>query len=94
ERISLRDTRAIIKAVLEGALDDEPTITLPIFNLAVPQHIPGVDTAILDPRNSYDKQEDWSAKANHLAGLFIDNFVKFTNTSAGKALVEAGPKIS
>jgi len=94
ERISLRDTRAIIKAALEGALDDEPTITLPIFNLAVPQHIPGVDTAILDPRNSYDKQEDWSAKANHLAGLFIDNFVKFTNTSAGKALVEAGPKIS
>jgi phosphoenolpyruvate carboxykinase (ATP) len=94
ERISLRDTRAIIKAVLEGELDDEPTITLPIFNLAMPQQIPGVNTAILDPRNSYDKQEDWTSKADHLAGLFIDNFVKFTNTPAGKALVEAGPKTS
>ena len=94
ERISLKDTRAIIKAVLEGALDGESTTSLPIFNLAMPQHVPGVDTSILDPRNSYDDVEQWQDKANDLAKLFISNFEKFTNTPAGSALVAAGPVIS
>lgn len=94
ERISLKDTRAIIKAVLEGALDDENTTTLPIFNLAMPQHVPGVNTAILDPRNSYQKVEQWKDKATDLAELFISNFEKFTNTPAGAALVNAGPVLT
>jgi phosphoenolpyruvate carboxykinase (ATP) len=94
ERISLKDTRAIIKAVLEGALDGESTTTLPVFNLAMPQHVPGVDTAIIDPRNSYDDVEQWQDKANSLAELFIGNFEKFTDTPAGKALTAAGPVIT
>jgi phosphoenolpyruvate carboxykinase (ATP) len=94
ERISLKDTRTIISAVLEGALDGQSTTTLPIFNLAIPQHIAGVDTAILDPRNSYDDVGQWQEKANTLAELFTSNFEKFTNTPAGKALVSAGPDIA
>ena len=94
ERISLKDTRTIISAVLDGDLDGQSTTTLPVFNLAMPQHIAGVDTAILDPRNSYDDVGQWQEKANSLAELFTRNFEKFTNTPAGKALLAAGPVIS
>jgi phosphoenolpyruvate carboxykinase (ATP) len=90
-RISIKATRAIIDSILDGSLDNAEVATLPIFNLAVPQALPGVDAAILDPRNSYGDVADWQAKAKRLAGLFIDNFVQYTDTDSGKALVSAGP---
>ncbi|MGC6411383.1 MAG: phosphoenolpyruvate carboxykinase (ATP) [Candidatus Puniceispirillaceae bacterium] len=91
-RISLANTRAIIDAILSGELDGAPTHTLPLFNLKMPTAISGIDAAILDPRSSYENQDDWQERAQDLAGLFIDNFAKFTDMPAGKALVSAGPQ--
>lgn len=91
KRISLKNTRAIIDAILNGTIDDVETFTLPLFNLAVPTELPGVDSHILDPRNTYGSREQWQEKAEHLAQLFIDNFDKYTDTPAGAALVSAGP---
>lgn len=92
KRISLKNTRAIIDAILNDTLDEAETFTLPLFNLAVPVVLPGVDTHILDPRNTYASREQWQEKAEHLAQLFINNFDKYTDTPAGAALVSAGPK--
>ncbi|WP_129991454.1 phosphoenolpyruvate carboxykinase (ATP) [Rahnella sp. CFA14(1/10)] len=92
KRISLKNTRSIIDAILNDTLDEAETFTLPLFNLAVPVVLPGVDTHILDPRNTYASREQWQEKAEHLAQLFINNFDKYTDTPAGAALVSAGPK--
>ena len=93
ERVSLANTRAIIDAILAGELDEAPTTDLPLFNLSMPTAINGIDAAILDPRNSYDNNSDWTAKATDLAQLFTSNFAKFTDNDAGKALVAAGPQL-
>lgn len=93
KRISIKDTRAIIDAILNGELDQAETATLPVFNLAVPTTLSGVDAHILDPRNTWASPEQWQEKALHLAGLFRDNFEKYTDTPAGKALISAGPQI-
>lgn len=92
KRISLKDTRAIINAILRGDIDDAPTATLPIFNLTIPTALPGVDGAILDPRATYANAGEWRSKAEDLAQRFIDNFAKFTDTLSGAALVSAGPQ--
>ncbi|MBD2796408.1 phosphoenolpyruvate carboxykinase (ATP) [Xenorhabdus sp. 18] len=92
KRISIKDTRAIIDAILNGDIEDADTIQLPIFDLAVPTRLPGVETNILDPRNTYADKSAWDVKAKDLAQRFIDNFDKYTDTAAGAALVKAGPK--
>jgi len=92
KRISIKDTRAIIDAILDGSLDDAETFTLPMFDLQIPISLPGVDTHILDPRNTYGSPEQWQEKAEQLAKLFVENFEKYTDTPAGAALVAAGPK--
>lgn len=91
KRISIKDTRAIINAILSGDIDDAETITLPVFNLAVPMALAGVDSHILDPRQTYAEPGLWQEKAEDLAKRFITNFDKYTDTPAGKALVKAGP---
>ncbi|MBQ0080636.1 MAG: phosphoenolpyruvate carboxykinase (ATP) [Alistipes sp.] len=93
KRISIRDTRGIIDAILDGAIKEAPTKVIPIFNLEVPTALPGVDPNILDPRDTYANKEDWEKKAQDLAGRFIKNFGKYTTNDAGKALVSAGPKL-
>ncbi|MBP2850763.1 phosphoenolpyruvate carboxykinase (ATP) [Dickeya oryzae] len=92
KRISIKDTRGIIDAILNGSIDDAETQTLPIFDLAIPTALPGVDAAILDPRDTYASVEQWEEKAHDLAQRFITNFDKYTDTPAGAALVSAGPK--
>lgn len=92
KRISIKDTRAIIDAILNGSLDEAETTELPVFGLAVPTQLPGVDSAILDPRHTWASPDAWQQKATQLAGLFIENFAKYTDTPAGAALVAAGPK--
>jgi phosphoenolpyruvate carboxykinase (ATP) len=92
KRISIKATRAIINAILDGSLDEAQTTLLPIFDLHIPQHIDGVDDKILDPRKTYNEEDQWIEKADNLAGLFVQNFVKFTDTKNGLALVAAGPK--
>jgi phosphoenolpyruvate carboxykinase (ATP) len=91
KRISIKATRAIIDAILDGSIDATETTTLPIFNLAIPANLPGVDSQILNPRNSYAEAEEWQSKAENLAGLFIDNFQQYTDTDQGRALVNSGP---
>ncbi len=93
KRISIRDTRGIIDAILDGSIDKAPTKTIPYFDFVVPTELPGVDPNILDPRDTYADASEWTKKAENLAGLFIKNFSKFTGNDAGKALVAAGPKM-
>ena len=92
KRISIKDTRGIIDAILDGSILKAETKTIPYFNLAVPTELPGVDTNILDPRNTYANPAEWDTKAKDLAARFQKNFVKYTGNEAGKALVAAGPK--
>ncbi|OOC14714.1 phosphoenolpyruvate carboxykinase (ATP) [Dickeya dadantii] len=92
KRISIKDTRGIIDAILNGSIDDAETQTLPIFDLSIPTALPGVDPAILDPRDTYADPAQWEEKAHDLAQRFITNFDKYTDTPAGAALVSAGPK--
>ena len=93
KRISIRDTRGIIDAILSGAIDKAPTKQIPFFDFKVPTKLEGVDTGILDPRDTYAKPEEWEVKAKDLAGRFIKNFHKYESNKAGKALVKAGPKL-
>ena len=91
KRISIKDTRGIIDAILNGDVNKAPTKVIPFFNLEVPTTLEGVDDSILDPRDTYADPEIWNEKAKDLAGRFIKNFVKYTYNEKGKALVAAGP---
>jgi phosphoenolpyruvate carboxykinase (ATP) len=93
KRISIKDTRGIIDAILDGSIDKAETKNIPIFNLEVPTTLPGVDPAILDPRDTYADPTQWDKKAKELAALFIKNFEQYTDNEEGKRLVAAGPKL-
>ena len=93
KRISIRDTRGIIDAILDGSIDKAPTKVVPFFNFVVPTELPGVDPNILDPRDTYAEVATWEEKAKDLATRFINNFAKYTTNEAGKALVAAGPQL-
>ena len=93
KRISIKDTRGIIDAILDGSIDNAPTKQIPYFDFTVPTELPGVDPAILDPRDTYANEAEWTVKAEDLAGRFIKNFSKFTTNEEGKALVAAGPQL-
>ncbi len=93
KRISIKDTRGIIDAILNGDVLKAPTKNIPIFDFEVPTELPGVDPAILDPRDTYATPEEWEEKAKDLAGRFIKNFEKYTGNEKGKSLVAAGPKL-
>ncbi|MBO6261305.1 MAG: phosphoenolpyruvate carboxykinase (ATP) [Bacilli bacterium] len=92
KRISIKDTRGIIDAILDGSINKAPTKKIPVFDFEVPTELPGVDPKILDPRDTYANPADWDAKAADLASRFVKNFVKYESNEAGKALVKAGPK--
>ena len=93
KRISIRDTRGIIDAILNGDILNAPTKKIPYFNIEVPTELPGVDTGILDPRDTYADPSEWEAKAKDLAERFVKNFSKYEGNEAGKALVAAGPQL-
>ena len=93
KRISIKDTRGIIDAILNGDIKNAPTKTIPFFNFEVPTELTGVDTGILDPRDTYADASEWEEKAKDLAGRFIKNFAKYEGNEAGKALVSAGPQL-
>ena len=93
KRISIKDTRGIIDAILNGDITTAPTKKIPYFNFEVPTQLTGVDTAILDPRDTYADASEWEAKAKDLAQRFINNFVKYEGNQAGKDLVAAGPQL-
>ena len=93
KRISIKDTRGIIDAILNGDILNAPTKKIPYFNFEVPTALPGVDPAILDPRDTYANAAEWDEKAKDLASRFIKNFAKYEGNPAGKALVSAGPQL-
>ena len=93
KRISIRDTRGIIDAILNGDILNAPTKKIPFFNFEVPTELPGVDANILDPRDTYADAAEWENKAKDLAQRFIKNFDKYTSNDAGKALISAGPQL-
>ena len=92
KRISIKDTRGIIDAILNGSINRCETKTIPYFNFEVPVELEGVDSKILDPRDTYEFAHAWDVKAKDLASRFIKNFKKYETNDAGKALVAAGPK--
>ena len=92
KRISIKDTRGIIDAILSGAILTAPTKKIPFFNFEVPTELTGVDTGILDPRDTYADASEWEVKAKDLADRFVKNFKKYEGNAAGKALVAAGPQ--
>lgn len=93
KRISIKDTRAIIDAILDGSIEKAETKVIPIFNLEVPTALHDVDPKILDPRDTYADPKQWEEKAKDLGNRFIKNFVKYTDNEEGKALVAAGPQL-
>ncbi len=93
KRISIKDTRGIIDAILDGSIEKADKKSIPYFNFEVPTELPGVDTNILDPRNTYADAAEWETKAKDLASRFVKNFSKYEGNEAGKALVAAGPQL-
>ncbi|UOX35230.1 phosphoenolpyruvate carboxykinase (ATP) [Flavobacterium sediminilitoris] len=93
KRISIKDTRAIIDAILDGSIAEVETKTVPIFNFEVPVALNKVNPAILDPRDTYESASKWEEKANDLAARFIKNFEQYTDNTEGKNLVKAGPQL-
>ncbi|SFE76293.1 phosphoenolpyruvate carboxykinase (ATP) [Thermophagus xiamenensis] len=93
KRISIKDTRAIIDRILDGSIEKAETKVIPIFNLEIPVELEGVNTEILDPRNTYADPAEWEKRAKDLAARFIKNFEKYTDNEEGKALVAAGPQL-
>jgi len=93
KRISIKDTRGIIDAILNGEIEKAPTKILPVFNLEIPTELEGVDNSILDTRDTYSNINEWDDKANKLASLYIENFKKFTDNEEGAMLVNAGPQL-
>lgn len=94
KRISIKDTRAIIDAILDGSIEQAETKTIPVFNLEVPTALHDVNSGILDPRDTYENASIWEEKATKLANLFIANFAQYTQNELGKQLVTAGPKVN
>ena len=93
KRISIKDTRRIIDAILDGSIEKAETKVIPVFNLEIPLALHDVDSKILDPRDTYSDPAEWDKKSRNLAELFIKNFTQYTDNNEGKALVAAGPQI-
>ncbi|WP_291114085.1 phosphoenolpyruvate carboxykinase (ATP) [Flavobacterium sp. UBA6135] len=93
KRISIKDTRAIIDAILDGSIEKAETKLIPVFNFEVPTALHDVNSDILDPRDTYENASDWNEKATNLAGLFIKNFVQYTDNEEGQNLVKSGPQL-
>ena len=93
KRISLKDTRAIIDAIIDGSINDAPKTKVPVLNLEIPTELPHVSDGILDPRDTYGSPEEWEAKAKDLGAKYIENFKQYCNNPEGERLVPAGPQL-
>jgi phosphoenolpyruvate carboxykinase (ATP) len=93
KRISIKDTRAIIDAIIDGSILKAEKVHIPILNLNAPKALNNVSQGILDPRDTYVHVSDWEEKAKSLAAKYIKNFEQYTDTEAGKALIPSGPQL-
>jgi phosphoenolpyruvate carboxykinase (ATP) len=92
ERFKIAHSRAVIRAAIEGDLDDVEFVTDPVFGLAVPAACPGIPTELLTPRSTWQDTADYDAKAANLARLFKENFAEYAE-QAGPDIVAAGPVV-
>ncbi len=92
KRISLKDTRAIIDAIIDGSIEKAETFHVPVMNLTAPVKLNGVSD-ILDPRSTYADKSEWEAKAKKLAGMYIENFKQYCDNDAAIALIPSGPQL-
>lgn len=93
KRISLKNTRAIIDAIINGEIDKVETKVIPFLNLTIPTSLTDVSKGILDPRETYKNEDEWERKAKDLSARYIQNFEQYTDTDEGKRLVAAGPSL-
>jgi phosphoenolpyruvate carboxykinase (ATP) len=93
KRISIKDTRAIIDAIIDGTIENAPTVHIPFLNLTAPTKLNNVSANILDPRDTYTDKAVWEKKAKDLSARYIKNFNQYTDTPEGKALIPAGPQL-
>ncbi|MCC7129034.1 MAG: phosphoenolpyruvate carboxykinase (ATP), partial [Anaerolineae bacterium] len=91
-RVRSPHTRAMIRAALEGRLDNVSMHIDPFFGIAVPDHVPGVPDEILYPRNTWADPEAYDRQASLLVTKFQENFSHFTN-SVTRAVIDSGPRI-
>lgn len=91
-RIKLSYTRSIIKAALDGKLNDVTYKTHPVFGLSFPLSCPEVPANVLDPIQMWDNKDVYYTQANHLAQLFIDNFKKF-DSNVSEDVKSASPQV-
>jgi phosphoenolpyruvate carboxykinase (ATP) len=90
KRMPIKATRALLNAALDGSLNHVEFRRDPYFGFDVPVSVPGVDTAILNPRDTWADTDAYDATANKLVGLFISNFAKF-ETHVDQGVKEAAP---
>ncbi|HAZ03835.1 MAG TPA: hypothetical protein DCY97_16935 [Marinilabiliales bacterium] len=93
KRISIKDTRAIIDAIIDGSIEKAETVKIPILNLTAPKALKNVSEGILDPRQTYANQGEWEKKARDLAARYIKNFEQYCDTEEGKSLISSGPQL-
>jgi len=91
QRMKLSYTRAMVRAMLAGKLDNAKTVTDPVFGLHMPTEIEGVPSEILAPRNTWKDGAAYDAQAKKLAGMFAENIKKF-GSAVSPAILGAGPK--
>ena len=89
----MKNTRAIIDAIIDGSIEKAPTVKIPILNLVAPTKLNNVDTEILDPRDTYANKAEWEEKAKSLAAKYIKNFEQYCDNDAAKALIASGPQL-
>ncbi len=92
-RMSLKYTRAMITAALNGELDNVEYVPHSVFGVLKPQSCPGVPSEILNPRETWADKEAYDKKANELAGLFVKNFEKYAD-QANEEILAAAPKVA
>ena len=93
KRISLKNTRAMIDAIIDGSIDKAETKHIPIMNLTIPTKLNNVDEGLLDPRDTYSDAKEWETKATKLAEMYLENFVQYCDNDDAKALIPAGPQL-
>jgi phosphoenolpyruvate carboxykinase (ATP) len=92
KRISIKYTRAMLNAALNGALKDVPYTTDPIFGFEVPKCCPDVPDSVLDPASSWVSRDAYMKRYRSLASRFIDNFKKYED-AVSQDVKAAGPRL-
>ena len=93
KRMSIKNTRACINGILDGKIENSEFDTLPVFNLSIPKTLDGVDTEVLNPRNTWQDKSQYDETAKELAAMYIENFKKYLTEDTSFDFTSAGPKL-